>query len=140
MSYNPSSSSANLLSNLDGQISADEESAIESNGQQQAPPKTSHSAPTNLGSINVQSGNGGSNDADASILSQSAHPVALIFLYLFRCGAIGESECLPCSGLRCTAVCVLTLPVNASRVCVLHKPLQPLTSSVASSLRPTSSR
>ncbi|BGP36410.1 Golgi apparatus membrane protein tvp23 [Rhodotorula kratochvilovae] len=99
MSYNPHSSSSNLLGPLEGNISADDESAAEEgrarSHQQQQPllPTSSTSAsghlqppPAHRSSVQV-SGQGGTQDGD-SIWKQSAHPVALFFLYAFRCAAI----------------------------------------------------
>ncbi|GAA5987660.1 hypothetical protein JCM11641_001184 [Rhodosporidiobolus odoratus] len=91
MSYNPHSSSANLLSDLSGQISADEESGIEdSRPARPSAPSTSASGhlqpPTTRGS--VQTSSTGSDDPEQSIWKRSAHPVALFFLYAFRCAAI----------------------------------------------------
>lgn len=82
MSYNPSHSSTNLL---EGQISADEEAALPAAAPQRSF-SSSDAPPATRGS--VQTSGQGSIDKDASILSQSAHPVALIFLYLFRVAAI----------------------------------------------------
>ncbi|KAM0793543.1 Golgi apparatus membrane protein tvp23 [Microbotryomycetes sp. NB124-2] len=93
MSYNPSASSTNLLSSAsayDGQISADED-PISAAEQGRAPsPSTAarQQAPTSMGSIQTQGQGSNATSADASILSQSAHPVALICLYLFRSLAI----------------------------------------------------
>ena len=75
-------SSTNLL---EGQISADEEAAIPAAAPQRSF-SSSDAPPSARGS--VQTSGQGSADKDASILSQSAHPVALIFLYLFRVAAI----------------------------------------------------
>ncbi|GAA6002674.1 hypothetical protein JCM10207_007621 [Rhodosporidiobolus poonsookiae] len=92
MAYNPHSSSSNLL---EGQITADDDSATEearlyptgaastttsASGHLQAP------APAARGS--VQTSGAGSQDNEQSIWQQSAHPVALFFLYAFRCAAI----------------------------------------------------
>lgn len=82
MAYNPSHSSTNLL---EGQISADEEAALPPAAPQRSF-SSSDAPPTARGS--VQTSGSGSVDKDASILSQSAHPIALIFLYLFRVAAI----------------------------------------------------
>jgi hypothetical protein len=86
MSYNPSSSSSNLLSGLEGQISADEEPTPTAAAPQRSFSSSAPPPPSALGS--VQTSGSGSADKDASVLSQSAHPVALIFLYLFRVAAI----------------------------------------------------
>ncbi|GAA5888813.1 hypothetical protein JCM6882_002862 [Rhodosporidiobolus microsporus] len=96
MAYNPHSSSSNLLGSLEGNITADDESAAEegraaavsnpsassSNNALLQPPQH---PPTARGS--VQTTGVGSADAD-SIWKQSAHPVALFFLFFFRCAAI----------------------------------------------------
>ncbi|BGP12386.1 Golgi apparatus membrane protein tvp23 [Rhodosporidiobolus nylandii] len=102
MSYNPHSSSSNLLGDLSGTISADEDpTALEAGTRGQlpssslsssntAPPSSSsgHLAPPSARG-SVQTGQGvGSNDAEQSIWKQSAHPVALFFLFAFRCAAI----------------------------------------------------
>ncbi|GAA5981368.1 hypothetical protein JCM10908_004084 [Rhodotorula pacifica] len=101
MAYNPHSSSTNLLGSLEGQISADDDSAAEQ-GRSRAYELASHSnnggsgvsgsmqsstaPPAARGSVNV---NGvGSTDANASIWQQSAHPVALFCLFFFRSAAI----------------------------------------------------
>ncbi|GAA6046568.1 hypothetical protein JCM3770_006213 [Rhodotorula araucariae] len=92
MSYNPHSSSSNLLGGaLEGNISADDESAAEegrarSHQQPLLPTTNLQPAPAQRGSVHV-SGQGGTGDGD-SIWKQSAHPVALFFLYAFRCAAI----------------------------------------------------
>ncbi|GAA6013317.1 hypothetical protein JCM11491_006352 [Sporobolomyces phaffii] len=89
MAYNPHSSSSNLLSDLnglEGQISSDEPSAAparSSRNQHLQPPASSAPPPppaaTNLSSADLE---------EQSIWKQSAHPVALLFLFLFRCAAI----------------------------------------------------
>ncbi|GAA6059385.1 hypothetical protein JCM10212_003283 [Sporobolomyces blumeae] len=96
MSYNPHSSSSNLLSNLEGlegQISSDEPASSDPRPTRTGPPpkqllqpKTS-TTPTTTPRIQT-TGAGGSHDPEASIWKQSAHPVALLFLFLFRCLAI----------------------------------------------------
>ncbi|GAA5994381.1 hypothetical protein JCM5350_005168, partial [Sporobolomyces pararoseus] len=91
MAYNPHSSSSNLLSDLnglEGQISSDEPNdsrpnpASQSRNQHLQPPSSSSAPPpvaTNLSSADLE---------QQSIWKQSAHPVALLFLFLFRCAAI----------------------------------------------------
>ncbi|KAL8284205.1 hypothetical protein RQP46_004954 [Phenoliferia psychrophenolica] len=80
--YNNNESSANLLG---GTISADEVELAEE-GRASPANGTTPRAPTSLGSIPT---NGlGSTDAEQSIWSQSAHPVALFCLFLFRSLAI----------------------------------------------------
>ena len=101
MSYNPHTSSSNLLGSLEGNITADDESAAEegrarssnASHQQQQPllPTYSTSAtapPEQRGSVNVTNGISSTDAQGDSIWSQSAHPVALFFLYAFRCAAI----------------------------------------------------
>jgi hypothetical protein len=89
MSYNHSST--NLLQ---GQITADEDpiSAAEQGRATYQAPSAQASAPkVQLGSISGSgsgSGGGSNQDDQQGILAQSAHPVALIFLYLFRCSAV----------------------------------------------------
>ncbi|TNY21640.1 DUF846-domain-containing protein [Rhodotorula diobovata] len=97
MSYNPHTSSSNLLGgSLEGNITADDESAAEEgragrpaashSSHQQQPLLPTH---TERGSVPVASGiSSGDAAAGESIWSQSAHPVALFFLYAFRCAAI----------------------------------------------------
>ncbi|BGO88606.1 Golgi apparatus membrane protein tvp23 [Rhodotorula toruloides] len=90
MAYNPHSSSTNLLGTLDGQITADDESAAEEGraGRPPAPPSSSThlQPPSARGSVPVQGV--GSTDGEGNIFTQSAHPVALFFLFFFRCAAI----------------------------------------------------
>lgn len=95
MAYNPHGSSTNLLGNLEGQISADDDSAAEQ-GRSRAYELASHAQGSNAvsgqppaarGSVNVN-GVGSSTDANASIWQQSAHPVALFCLFFFRSAAI----------------------------------------------------
>lgn len=94
MAYNPQSSSTPLLGQLDGQISADDESAAEQGRSRAYDPSNSQSAgvsgsvqpPAARGSVNVNGA--GSADANASIWQQSAHPVALFCLFFFRSAAI----------------------------------------------------
>ncbi|KAK4706139.1 hypothetical protein P7C70_g78, partial [Phenoliferia sp. Uapishka_3] len=79
--YNNNESSANLLG---GRITADEvEQAEEGRG---SGPTRSGVPPTSLGSIPTTGL--GSTDAEQSIWSQSAHPIALFCLFLFRSLAI----------------------------------------------------
>lgn len=100
MAYNPHSSSSNLLSdlhNLEGQISSDEpdptaaraggataasSSSSRSQHVQPPPPRSQGAggAATSMSSADLE--------AQESIWKQSAHPVALLFLFLFRCCAI----------------------------------------------------
>ncbi|GAA5827232.1 hypothetical protein JCM11251_001182 [Rhodosporidiobolus azoricus] len=97
MAYNPHSSSSNLLGSLEGNITADDESAAEegrvpsSSAQHTSINMSSSSSqpqqpPTQRGS--VQTNGVGSADGEQSIWKQSAHPVALFFLFFFRCAAI----------------------------------------------------
>ncbi|GAA5895776.1 hypothetical protein JCM5296_006664 [Sporobolomyces johnsonii] len=91
MAFNPHSSSSNLLANLEGQISADDDVSAEqgrASTRSPLPPSSNQylQPPTARGSIPT-SGNG-SQDAEQSIWKQSAHPVALFFLFFFRCAAI----------------------------------------------------
>ncbi|KAK4052900.1 Golgi apparatus membrane protein tvp23 [Microbotryomycetes sp. JL221] len=93
MAYNPSSSSTNLLSstNLSGQITADDDSisaAEQGFAPQSQQQRQQQQIPTSLGSIQTQGQGGVNSSNEASILSQSAHPVALVCLYLFRSLAI----------------------------------------------------
>ncbi|GAA5898146.1 hypothetical protein JCM8208_000164 [Rhodotorula glutinis] len=101
MSYNPHTSSSNLLGSLEGNITADDESAAEegrarsSKTQQQQQPllptystSTGGAPPEQRGSVPVTNGISSTDAAGDSIWSQSAHPVALFFLYAFRCAAI----------------------------------------------------
>lgn len=103
MAYNPHGSSTNLLGNLEGQISADDDSAAEQ-GRSRAYELASHSQGSNAVSGSMQSTNAngqppaargsvnangvGSTDANESIWQQSAHPVALFCLFFFRSAAI----------------------------------------------------
>ncbi|GEM06034.1 RNA binding protein [Rhodotorula toruloides] len=88
MSYNTHSSPSNLLGTLDGQITADDESAAEEGRAGGRSPASSHlqPPPSSQGSVPVQGA--GSTDGEGNIFTQSAHPVALFFLFFFRCAAI----------------------------------------------------
>ncbi|KAI5476376.1 protein of DUF846 family [Pseudohyphozyma bogoriensis] len=82
MSYaNQTLFAAKSDTNLLGEISADEFDAAEQGVASTTAP------PTNLGSIPTQ-GMGSNGGNEQSIWQQSAHPVALFFLYFFRCLAI----------------------------------------------------
>ncbi|GAA6040341.1 hypothetical protein JCM8097_007565 [Rhodosporidiobolus ruineniae] len=107
MAYNPHSSSSNLLGSLEGNITADDESAAEEgrapssrspylsstqpasspSGHLASPSAAGGPPPSTRGSVNTQQGIS-SADAEQSIWKQSAHPVALFFLFFFRCAAI----------------------------------------------------
>ncbi|CEQ38802.1 SPOSA6832_00260 [Sporobolomyces salmonicolor] len=91
MAFNPHSSSSNLLLNLEGQISADDDvNAEEGRASTRSPlPPSSNQylqPPAARGSIPTSGS--GSQDAEQSIWKESAHPVALFFLFFFRCAAI----------------------------------------------------
>ncbi|KPV78145.1 uncharacterized protein RHOBADRAFT_50653 [Rhodotorula graminis WP1] len=98
MSYNPHTSSSNLLGSLEGNITADDESAAEEGRARSNKPAsqqpllptytTSSAPPEQRGSVPVTNGISSTDAAGDSIWSQSAHPVALFFLYAFRCAAI----------------------------------------------------
>ncbi|GAA5837212.1 hypothetical protein JCM9279_005618 [Rhodotorula babjevae] len=100
MSYNPHTSSSNLLGSLEGNITADDESAAEEGRARSSKPSsqqqpllptystsTTTAPPEQRGSVPVSNGIS-STDTGESIWTQSAHPVALFFLYAFRCAAI----------------------------------------------------
>jgi len=89
MAYNPHSSSSNLLSDLngglEGQISSDEAPSS------RPPPSSQHLQPPSRSTPNPAPQTKGANGGDLeeqSIWKQSAHPVALLFLFTFRCAAI----------------------------------------------------
>ncbi|GAA5922942.1 Tvp23p [Sporobolomyces koalae] len=98
MAYNPHSSSSNLLSNLEGlegQISSDEPSAEASRAanppartQHLGPPSNASSRPPANAAAAAQNLSSADLEEGQSIWKQSAHPVALFFLYSFRCLAI----------------------------------------------------
>ncbi|GAA5850431.1 hypothetical protein JCM5353_002719 [Sporobolomyces roseus] len=92
MAYNPHSSSSNLLSDsnggLEGQISSDE-----SPSTRPPPPSSQHLQPPSRSTPNLPpssqaNGSNGGDLEEQSIWKQSAHPVALLFLFTFRCAAI----------------------------------------------------
>lgn len=91
MSYNPHSSSSNLLSDLNnhnslsGQISSDEPPSSRTTTQQHLKPPTTAATPSTA----AQTLSSTDQDLEEqSIWKQSAHPVALLFLFSFRCAAI----------------------------------------------------
>ncbi|GAA5870439.1 hypothetical protein JCM16303_002004 [Sporobolomyces ruberrimus] len=91
MSYNPHSSTSNLLSDLNnhnslsGQISSDEPTPSRTTTQQHLKPPTTSATPSTA----AQTLSSTDQDLEEqSIWKQSAHPVALLFLFSFRCAAI----------------------------------------------------
>ncbi|GJN92162.1 hypothetical protein Rhopal_005192-T1 [Rhodotorula paludigena] len=96
MAYNPSSSSNNLLGSLEGSITADVSDAeqgrvLHPSGHPPPPGSTTPlqpPPPSSRGSVPVQGLSSDQATAQDSIWKQSAHPVALFFLYAFRCAAI----------------------------------------------------
>ncbi|GAA5997260.1 Tvp23p [Rhodotorula paludigena] len=96
MAYNPSSSSNNLLGSLEGSITADvsdaEQGRVHHPSGHPPPPGSTTPLqpppPSSRGSVPVQGLSSEQASAQDSIWKQSAHPVALFFLYAFRCAAI----------------------------------------------------